>query len=197
MFFQYYMINLLEEPIATRLDDPEHVDSVVKSLGGRPREILADAKRHFETIMRIYYLRHSFEALDCMLIHFLSLFAFMARAAIQAGVSKDHLQALQSNIVLATKGLRDQSHSHYVGRMVFYAVRGVMRPEDIVLIDRFTGQGRVHESHPPKDWQSHSTWALGSGSVADDREANNLTKLFEETRIIDGEEAAASDVGKS
>lgn len=93
--------------------------------------------------MRIYCLRHSFEAPDGMLIHFLGLFAFMARAAIQAGVSKDHLQALQSNIVLATKGLRDQSHSHYVRRMVFYAVRGAMRPEDIVLIDRFTGQGRV------------------------------------------------------
>lgn len=127
MQFHNYIINLLEEPITTKLDNPQLIDLFSQTLGQKPRELLSSSKRSFETIIRLYYLRHGFEALDCFMVQYLSMLAFMAYGALQASTQKTTVQALQSTIVLATMGLRDQSASFYTGRMVFKAVRGGMR----------------------------------------------------------------------
>jgi hypothetical protein len=115
--------------MASRLEDPEHVTSVCEELGEHPPEILSSAKRHYEAILRIYHFRHGF------MVQFLSLFVFMAHADLKAGVPESQLQALHSNMLLAIIGLRNQSHPHYTGRMVFSAVRGAMRIKEAVRMN--------------------------------------------------------------
>lgn len=157
MQFQNYIINLLEEPMATRLDKP-HIDAFSQSIRQKPRELLSSLKRSFETVIRLYYLRHSFEALDYFMVQYLSMLAFMAHGAIHASMQRTTLQTLKSTIILAAMGLRDQSASFYTGRMVFKAVRSRMRREEIELIDRFTAQGWPIENQPPPGWRAISSW---------------------------------------
>ncbi|PON25487.1 hypothetical protein TGAM01_v205781 [Trichoderma gamsii] len=183
MQFHNYIINLLEEPMVTKLDNPQFIDVFSQSLGQKPRELLSSSKRSFETLIRLYYLRHGFKALDYFMVQYLSMLAFMAHGAIHASMHETTLQSLQSTILLATMGLRDQSASFYTGRMVFKAVRKGMRSEEIELIDRFTAQGRRIESQPPPGWRAISSWGLDFGSISADRAASNLGKLFEEARI--------------
>lgn len=184
MQFHNYIINLLEDPMVTKLDNPQFIGVFSQSVGQKPRELLSSSKRSFETVIRLYYLRHGFEALDYFMVQYLSMLAFMARRAIHANMQKTTLQSLQSTIILATMGLRDQSASFYTGRMVFKAVRKRMRPEEIELIDRFTAQSRRPiESQPPPGWKAISSWGLDFGSISADRAASNLGKLFEEARI--------------
>lgn len=183
MQFHNYIINLLEEPMATRLDNPQFIDVFSQSIGQKPRELLSSSKRSFETVIRLYYLRHGFEALDYFMVQYLSMLAFMAHGAIHVNMQRTTLQTLQSTIILAVMGLRDQSASFYTGRMVFKAVRSGMRPEEIELIDRFTAQGRPIENQPPLGWRAMSSWGLDFGSISADRAASNLGKLFEEATV--------------
>lgn len=148
MQYNNYAINLLEEPITTRLDDAQNKALALETLEQEPRELLLNAKCSYETIIRLYYLRHGFEALDCFMVHYLSVLAFMAYGNIQTEMPDTILQTLQSTILLAVVGLHDQSPSHYTGRMTFSAVRGKMRRQERELIDRHTGQRRLIERHP-------------------------------------------------
>ncbi|KAH6629274.1 hypothetical protein C7974DRAFT_184026 [Boeremia exigua] len=185
MWFKNTVIKLLEEPMTTRLEGPDHLTDVLNYLGSHPRAILAETKRHFETIIRIFYLRHGFEAMNMNNCHFLSLFAFVVHAAIQSRTSDSQLQSFQSSVVLAATGLRNQCHSTYVARMVFHAVRGAMGPELASLIDKYTEQGSIKETEPPEGWEPFTTWTFDSGSIADDKETLNLGKLFDAARLSD------------
>lgn len=184
MLFHNYIINLLEEPMATEMGNPKYKALVAQTLKQHPQEILSNSKRYLETLVRLYYLRHGFEAMDSFMIQFLSLLAFMAQSTIESGTQGVLLQTLRSTIVLAATGLRDQSHFYYFSRIVFSAVRGGMGPEELDLINRFTEQGRAAESQPPKNWEAQSTWLIDFGSISDDVENRRLANLIEKTSEV-------------
>ncbi|PVH94826.1 hypothetical protein DM02DRAFT_721089 [Periconia macrospinosa] len=184
MLYKNLIINILEEPMATELSSPEHTQLVAQVFDKSPHETLRDAKISFEILIRLYYLRHGFESLDGWMMQYLSFLAFMAHGSIKPDMQESQVKTLHSTLVLAARGIRDQSHCHYAGQMVFSAVRGVMRAEEVELIDKFTAQRGRKETHPPHDWESQSMWCLDLGkSVSDDREEANLSKLFSETKI--------------
>lgn len=177
MQYHNFIINLLEEPMTTQLSLPEHLPRSLQIFGQPPREILANAKRSLEILVRLYYLRHGFEANDAFMVQFLSLLAFSTNAAIQNNTDSSTLEALRSTIILVALGLRDQSHSHYLGQLVFNAVRNGMGSEEMELIDRFTEQGRGIGKRPPKTWKMQSIWAVDMGSIADTPEKRRLSNL--------------------
>ncbi|KAF2008697.1 hypothetical protein BU24DRAFT_429269 [Aaosphaeria arxii CBS 175.79] len=177
MQYHNFIINLLEEPMATTLSLPEHMTETLHILKQQPKDMLLESKRSMEILVRLYYLRHGFKANNAMMVQYLSLLAFSTFAAIQADTHPTYLQSLRSTIILAAMGLRDQSHSHYLGQLVFNAVRGNMGAEEIELIDRFIGQGRGVAKLPPKDWRMQTIWAVDSGSItAEKRLLSDLIK---------------------
>lgn len=194
MQYHNYVINLLEEPMATKLEKPKYAPLVAQAFDQQPRNVLSTSKRMYETLVRIYYLRYGFEALDGFMVVYLSFLAFMAHGHIKSGIQDIPIQALQSSIVLATIGLADQSHSHYTCQMAFSAVRSSMTEDEIALIDRFAGQNRAKNTHPPEDWQNKSTWSMDFGSIFVDREMTRLGKLFENTSIDEVREVQEREV---
>lgn len=140
--------------------------------------MLQELTRSIKILVRLYYLRHGFEAVDSLINHYLSLLTFMTYAAIESHGDPTSLQSLQSTIVLVTLGLRDQSQSYYLGHLVFKAVRGGMRAEEGSLIDRLIGHGRGVGKHPPKEWQAQSIWAVDFGSIVEDVEKRTLSQLL-------------------
>ena len=160
--------------MANTLDLPENRTQALQVLQLEPHDLLRESKRSLEILIRLYYMRHGFVTSDAFMVQYLSLVAFSTYTSIRADMESSSLEALRSTIVLVAMALRDQSHSHYLGQLVFNAVRSGMGVAEIDLIDRFTGQGRRVGKHPPKDWQTQSIWVLDFGSIADEVEKRRL-----------------------
>jgi hypothetical protein len=185
MQFWNFMINLFEEPMATELENPECLPQVMQVTQKPPREIVSDSKIHLETLIRIYYLRHGFEALDALMVQYLSLLFFITNNAIKAAQQDSSLDALRSTVVLAALGLRAQGAHCYLARAVFRVVRDGIGVEETDLIDRFSGPKR-EEMDPPKDWQMQSLWPINFASITEASADRGLGELMK--RCMDVEE---------
>jgi hypothetical protein len=87
--------------------------------------IIAQATIQLESILRIYYLRHSFEAYDLMLTVFLVHLAnltFVTVEQLEQGsmsVPVDRSESFLSTLLLCFKGLYEQSKNAYVASLIF------------------------------------------------------------------------------
>lgn len=123
----------------------------------RQQQGLAKAEAYFETLLRIYYLRHSFEMADMMMTQFLTVFAMTTahlletigdsntsthpESAFDNGISNRPL-ARDANIVrfalvLAEKGLQDQGRNYYFPQTAVHVVLKRIGPEDVNLVRRY------------------------------------------------------------
>ncbi|KAJ4382399.1 hypothetical protein N0V86_002734 [Didymella sp. IMI 355093] len=104
-----------------------------------PHEIVADATRYLQTLIRIYYLRHGYEAMDLFIVIPLMLSASDCVDALDAADSRtppDELELLRSTLILVTMGLFTQRKNHYLANALFHVIRGRMRPVDVALFRR-------------------------------------------------------------
>ncbi|KAF5571266.1 C6 transcription factor [Fusarium phyllophilum] len=126
------VINLLEPfvTVETQGLDPE---SVARDTANH---VVADAKMRFETVSRLYYLRHGFEAYDPLVLQFHILLGFMTLSTISSGKerSPEATKALQSTLVLALKGLRDQANASYLAVTTFRLLEGMVKQRDTRLL---------------------------------------------------------------
>jgi hypothetical protein len=110
----------------------------------------------FETIMRLYYVRHGFEGADSYITYDLAVLAFIAQANLKALRSSidaqpmsntmsasstpySHLSDLddtRATLFLAAKGLHLQGKSYPLPRTLFHVVQS-MRPEDAAMMYRY------------------------------------------------------------
>ncbi|KAK4101616.1 hypothetical protein N658DRAFT_558748 [Parathielavia hyrcaniae] len=102
-----------------------------------PQDIYTEAVIHLETIVRLYYLRHGFEATDSFLLHFLAFLNHMTMNAIETSTGSSYLEARRSTLLLLTKGMHDQSRACFVARAILRLQVSAMRPEDVGLVRRF------------------------------------------------------------
>jgi hypothetical protein len=108
----------------------------------RPCKAVAYALRCLETVLRLYYLRHSFEYSDTYLTYFLSILANMTIENMNSGsVSPDDvekLKILRATLILAVKGLYDQGQHVYVSSAMCRLMRDRMTNEDMNGLRRHT-----------------------------------------------------------
>ena len=104
-----------------------------------PELILAKSKACFETLVRIYYLRHGFESYDTTLLQFLPMLAFSTLGELRNADSKEldpeRRKSLISTLVLCAKGIWEQGRNYYGSEAVFHFLQGSLRPEDSELAD--------------------------------------------------------------
>ncbi|KAK7980988.1 hypothetical protein PG989_013445 [Apiospora arundinis] len=102
-----------------------------------PELIVAKSKACFETLVRIYYLRHGFESCDTTLLQFLPMLAFSTLSDLRAADSKEldpeKRKSLISTLVLCAKGIWEQGRNYYGSEAVFHLLQGSLRPEDADL----------------------------------------------------------------
>ncbi|OTA65317.1 hypothetical protein K449DRAFT_421005 [Hypoxylon sp. EC38] len=135
-----------------------------------PNTIVNHSKACFETLMRVYYLRHGYESLDTALIQFLHLLGFSALKDISSAEkgSATH-EAIRSTLMLCAKGLWDQGQNYYLSEAVFRLFKQSMSTEDALLFKEIT------EIEDSNGWLDHlaqeirSQWPIGIFSMADDR----------------------------
>ncbi|KAK4673334.1 hypothetical protein QC763_110990 [Podospora pseudopauciseta] len=107
----------------------------------QPNKTLDDAHHeaaiHLETLLRLYYLRHGFEAFDGFLLHFLGSLNFIKINTREAQDNSLFLESHRSTMLLLMKGIRDQSQCHTVAKMVLRLQAHLMRSDDVALLKRF------------------------------------------------------------
>jgi hypothetical protein len=138
--------------------------------------LLTHSRVCFETIMRLYYLRHGFEAADSYFTHDLAILAFIAQANLKALPSPtpnpdsahtetpsttsptisrplSDLDDIRATLFLAAKGLHSQGKSYQLPLTLFHVVQS-MRPEEADMMHRYadikpesTAAGGFREEH--------------------------------------------------
>lgn len=87
---------------------------------------LEHSQTYFESLLRLYFLRHSFSICDQYLIVFLSTLAFSALHELGRENLIPRQGALISTALLCAKGLYDQAQTCYVAEIVYHLVRDKM-----------------------------------------------------------------------
>ena len=96
-----------------------------------------------ESLLRIYYLRHSFESYDSLLVVFLAHLSQETLARLtrldrpSTDSSNDDVEALRSTLVLCLKGLHDQGKNFHVSGLVFHILKDRLSAEDQSLVDQY------------------------------------------------------------
>ncbi|EXK27464.1 hypothetical protein FOMG_16015 [Fusarium oxysporum f. sp. melonis 26406] len=123
---------------------PPSLSTGVKAVNNntQPSKAVAYALRCLETVLRLYYLRHSFEHGDTYLTYFLSILANttienMNRDSVSPDDVKT-LKILRATLLLAVKGLYDQGQHVYVSSAMCRLIRDRMTKEDMNALRRHT-----------------------------------------------------------
>lgn len=99
-----------------------------------PQQIVADANKNVRTLVRLYHLRHGFDAMDLFICIPLILIAFKCVDAINECTPASQLEELRSTLILVAKGLSSQRRNHYLSEALFRVIRGRMRAQEASIL---------------------------------------------------------------
>lgn len=170
MYYNLILVNILQ-PIARMGDDLSlsHWPFSHKS----PRDAYLDAKIHFETAFRLYYLRHGFENPDPFLGQFMSALIKLTLDTINEDPGSPFIEEWRSTVLLAAKGMYEQSRSAYVLKALLQVTIGLMTPRDVDRLKHFARIEADQEIREPLEEPIHSIWRVMS--VGHDPSTESLT----------------------
>ncbi|KAF2692176.1 hypothetical protein K458DRAFT_286529, partial [Lentithecium fluviatile CBS 122367] len=150
---EYYSILILL--FDSQLSIPDDIVSPLTSAQrDTAEETIAQAAIQLESLLRIYYLRHSFESYGLLMI-FLTHLGNITITHIQQlnegtlpsqpqpqfplhlHTRNETLEALRSTIILCLKGLYDQSRNFYVSGIVFDVMKNRLSANEKELVGRY------------------------------------------------------------
>jgi hypothetical protein len=157
-----------------------------------PRQIVSDANKHLQTLIRLYYLRHGYEAMDLFIVIPLMLAGFKSLDAIDEqqpstlSPPEDEdgtLESHRATLLLVAKGLASQRQNHYLANALFSVIRRRMRPQEAALLqDESVGleeeEGAV-EQRGVLMQAVRSHWPVSVVRKREDLEAYRLGNLVE------------------
>ncbi|KAF2101250.1 hypothetical protein NA57DRAFT_53225 [Rhizodiscina lignyota] len=139
------------------------------------QDIIFNAKIRMETLIRLYYLRHSLDAFDPFMLSFLILLGNAASEALNR--SEEIISTpddLRSTLILCVKGLHDQRKNYYLAEVVYRLLRDRMKPDDVALLQEATNTGSAEDDPPLLKHYIRSQWPIPIIRVDEDP---NLSKL--------------------
>lgn len=171
----HHLIIFLLETLCRTSTSALHDQGVQKALN--------DAKIKMETLLRLYYLRHGFEAYDIFLISLLSFLGFMHIKSLKSAEAME-LESRRSTVVLMAKGLRDQSQNCFLAALVFRVLKYKMgRESQFLLKDVDVGEEDEEEAVVMAD-QVHSSWPIDIEWIDMDPNKQRLENLIQETKDL-------------
>ncbi|KAF1961750.1 hypothetical protein CC80DRAFT_589258 [Byssothecium circinans] len=151
------------------------------SIFGSPRtytqSLLAYSKMCFETLVRLYYLRHGFEGCDSYLIQDLQVLAYLAQNRLNAatkntaGDAATDLNEARATLFLAAKGLHIQGKNYYLALALSHILQNDLRPEEAVMLYRYTDvqkeDGAIARLKPDHIQAQYPVWAVAKKDRAE------------------------------
>ena len=167
---------LLESFVPSEKDNPSItlLDGMTKPI----RAIVHEATIRFETLVRVYYLRHSFSTYAPVMVQFLSVLGFLSAQKAATNPS-DH----QSSMILATLGLENQARQAYLANAIFKLLFSKIPPGMADVTSQYcslNATGAVVEIQPA---YVRSAYPIHMVSINADAEEQRLDRLIEELKI--------------
>ena len=155
-----------------------------------PRQIVADAKKYLQTLVRLYYLRHGFDAMNLFIVIPLMLAGSDCIDAINERTPLPKLEALRSTLILVAKGLYNQRRNHYLAEALYRVIRGRMRPAEVALMRGIMNIDEV-EADGKRDMVQavRSHWPVSVVRKKEDLNSHILKTLVESYAHLKVEEA--------
>lgn len=156
-----------------------------------PTQIVADAMKHLQTLVRLYYLRHGFEAMDLFIVIPLMLAGYECIDAIDEQTSGPRLEVLRSTLILIAKGLYHQRRNHYLAEALFRVIRGRMRAEELALLKNTMRLDEDEEDERREMAQAvRSHWPVSVVRKKEDMDSHILRNLVETYAHLNVEEGS-------
>ena len=179
IYYHHLLLTIYEPLLGTRTNQEPS-----------PQRIVADAKKHLQTLIRLYYLRHGFKAMDLFIVIPLMLAGIECVEAIDEGTAVNELETLRSTLILAAKGLYNQRRNHYLAQALYRVIRGRMRPREIALLKDAMN---LDEDEPDERQEMvqavRSHWPVSVVKNMDDLDSHILTNLVENYANLNVEES--------
>ncbi len=159
-----------------------------------PEQVVVNATKYLYTLIRLYYLRHGYEAMDLLIVIPLMLVASDCIDALDEQTLRSTLQTLQSTLVLVAKGLYSQRQNPYLAEVLFRVVRGRMRPSEVALFKGMMRRdGDAVEEKPSMAQAVRNYWPVSVVKKKNDLESHILTNLVENYAPLNVEEESSPD----
>lgn len=119
--------------------------------------LIREAKIGLETLTRLYFLRHNFDACDVFLCNFLTLVANIAIESLNSTTNSVPSDVSHSTIILCAQvstagieelttgftdilqGLKSQSSHYYLGNLTYKALQNILNPDDLARLGGHLG----------------------------------------------------------
>lgn len=131
-----------------------------------------------ESIVRLYYTRHSFDHFDTITVTYLHFVGFNALKMLATADPQNRDDVL-STVVLCAKGLRDQSRCYYIAEAIFMVLRDSMDPSAAHLLKDFAHIEDEDDRKQLVARQVQSVYPVNIISIAEDPEKQRLSRLVE------------------
>ncbi|KAI3580111.1 hypothetical protein IWW34DRAFT_620935 [Fusarium oxysporum f. sp. albedinis] len=154
-----------------------------------PQRIVADSKKNMQTLVRLYYLRHGFEAMDLFIVIPLMVMGYDSIDSIKEDTPTEEIELLRSTLILIAQGLYYQRRNHYLAQALFRVIRGKMRPQEIGLLKSSMALDKYEtDPEPEMAVAVRSHWPVSVVKKHEDMESHILTSLVENFGRVNVEE---------
>ncbi|KAI1102600.1 hypothetical protein F4804DRAFT_334096 [Jackrogersella minutella] len=175
------------------------------------QNIITHAEVRLETLLRLYYLRHSFESYDPLLMHWLlflgdSILFKLDSAGSRGGAAVAvNPESLRSTLILCAKGLYDQSRNFHIAVLLYRLLRDRMKSHDLDLLRTTvfaSDSGAAGEDDQPlmtqyiqAQWLAPIVTTSGDGNDDSKRTLDYLLREYEKLSLDhhDVEDVSESD----
>ncbi|KAK0653068.1 hypothetical protein B0T16DRAFT_323245 [Cercophora newfieldiana] len=163
-------------------------------------EISGRAVMRLETVIRLYYLRHSFSFCDSFLVYFLSI---LARATLETMGTFTHkpvldpqqIRILRSTVLLCMKGMNEQGQNNYIAEVVYRLIKSTLSPQDLDALQANVNLVELSEDDLFTAKQCRSQWPMPGIKVYDnprdaavDKSLDRLVKKYNEMTLEEDSE---------
>jgi hypothetical protein len=169
--YYYHLLLTIYEPLLNKKTDEDT----------SPTQIVADASKYLRTLLRLYYLRHGFDAMDLYIVIPLILVGVECVDAMDEGLLEPQLENTRSTLMLIAKGLYSQRKNHYLAEALFRVIRGRMYPRDVVIMKASMNYDEQEDDKKQAMVQAvRSHWPVSVVKKKEEIESHILTSLVEE-----------------
>ena len=151
-----------------------------------PEDAFREAEQNLNILVRLYFMRHSFEATDIYLVSPLSRLGFLCLKALSENPALHELEYIRSTLALVLNGLSSQSQNANITRALLKVVKSSTPKAEIQAIQHkenvSSNESEVNEDH--MEGYIQSAWIPSVVSISDDLKSKQLSKLVAQAFIL-------------
>lgn len=162
-----------------------------------PKDIVSNAERDINVLMRLYYSRHGFEDPHVYLLIPLVKLGVMSLHSINDQMPLEKLHYVRSSLFLALKGMREQGRSYYVTRTLYHIIKNQLRLEEARLLQGTEDPESESDRSPQLESEVQSAWTPTIVDISDVPSEGELSKLAKRFLEFDSGEQSDSEAGNN